>query len=136
MVPRRTVKPLTEDELHSPDEARLRQVFDKMIEMRFGKPVANNSIKVKGLPPATCADEEKEEIWESYTDEEEPAHEVPDMDDAVDARGLLINQQPEYDQFLNLTREGCSTHCWTLWGTNWCLQSPPHVEYHDVRGGI
>ena len=24
------------------------------------------------------------------------------MDDAVDARGLLINQQPEYDQFLNL----------------------------------
>ena len=102
VVPRRTVKPLTEDELHSPDEERLRQVFDKIIERRFGKPVANNSIKVKGLPPATCADEEEEEIWESYTDEEEPAHEVPDMDDAVDARGLLINQQPMYDQFLNL----------------------------------
>ena len=62
VVPRRIVKPLTEDELHSPNEGRLRQIFDKLIERRFGKPVVNNSIKVEGSPaPAACADEEEEE---------------------------------------------------------------------------
>ena len=72
-----------------------------MIEKRFGKS-ANASKDLQDFPTSADLATEEEETWEPYTDAEEPAHEVHDMDDAVDARGLLINQQPEYDQFLNL----------------------------------
>jgi len=101
VVPRRTVTPLTHDEIHSPNDERRRRVFDQLIEKRFGKSV-NASKDLQDSPTSAEIATEEEETWEPYTDEEEPAHEVHDMDDAVDARGLLINQQPEYDQFLNL----------------------------------
>jgi len=96
VVPRRTVTPLTHDELHSPNDERRRRVFDQLIEKRFGKSV-NASKDLQDSPTSAEIATEEEETWEPYTDEEEPAHEVHDMDDAVDARGLLINQQPEYD---------------------------------------
>ena len=51
---------------------------------------------------STSEEEEEEESWELYMSEEEAAKAPHDMDDVVDARGKLLNQQPEYDNFLNL----------------------------------
>jgi len=69
--------------------------------MKWGKSLTAATDWRNSKHPTTSTSEE-EETWELYMDEEEPANYVHDMDDMVDARGRLINQQPEYDQFLNL----------------------------------
>jgi hypothetical protein len=95
VVPRRSVQPLAVAELNCPIEKQRREIFDQLIEQKRGK-------SINDFLPSEVPNPEEEEVWEPYTDEEEQAREVHDMEDAVDARGLLINQQPEYDQFLNL----------------------------------
>jgi hypothetical protein len=90
VVPRRSHRALTVAEIHNPIEQRKRKVFDELIERRWGTSIS---------PPKT-GNEEKPE-FENYADEDEPERAVPDIEDAVDTNGRLLDQQPAYDAIIN-----------------------------------
>ena len=93
VVPRRSIRPLHTAEIHSPTEIKKREVFDALIERRWGTAM---------LPPNPDINkEDKEEEWEPYEDEDEQPHHFPDTEEAIDHNGRLINQQPAYDKLLN-----------------------------------
>jgi hypothetical protein len=90
VVPRRSMRPLRVDELHSSEEQKKREIFGALIERRWGTSIN---------PPTDTAD--KDDEWEEYEDPDEPARTVPDIEDTVDSRGHLLNQQPAYDRLIN-----------------------------------
>ena len=65
-------------------------MFDKLIEERWGTSInpAKNSI-------------DNDNKFEEYSDEDEDPRVIPDIEDAVDSTGRIINQQPMYDRLLN-----------------------------------
>jgi transposase InsO family protein len=79
VIPRRTLRPLHIDETHSPDEQKKREIFDALIERRWG-----NSISPPTVTTVTDGDDEE---WQEYEDDDEPARIIPDVEDAVDANG-------------------------------------------------
>ena len=87
VVPRRTARPLNDAELCSEVEIRKRDFFDSLIEGKLGTSI---------IPP-------KEEIPElkEYEDDDEIVITILDNEDATDANGRMINQQPEYDKIIN-----------------------------------
>ena len=85
VVPRRSLRPLNIDELHSPVEIKKREVFDELIKRRWGTPMT---------PPNT----QQPKAFEDHEQQEQPTLEVEDI---VDSTGKLINQQPAYDQIIN-----------------------------------
>ena len=95
IVPRRSLRPLTVAELHSSTEIQRRQTFNELIKKKLG-----DSIN----PP-------KEEVMEvnddnglnfdTYEDEDTEELPIPEIEDAVDANGRLIDQQPAYDKLIN-----------------------------------
>ena len=90
VVPRRTLRPLKAEELYSPVEMKKRDVFDALIERRWGT--------------AIKAPNEKSDIdseWNEYNDEFEKPMVVPDIEDSVDGKGHLLNQQPQYDKLIH-----------------------------------
>jgi hypothetical protein len=91
VVPRRTMRPLQTDELHSPEEQKKRESVDALIERRWGTSIN---------PPNISTPTDNEE-WEEYEDEDEPARIIPNIEDTVDARGRLLNQQPAYDRLIH-----------------------------------
>ena len=52
-------------------------------------------------PPEESDIKHPSEEFEEYEDADEPARIVPDIQDTVDANGLLLNQQPAYDRILH-----------------------------------
>ena len=90
VVPRRTLRPLKTEELHNSVEQKKREVFDALIERRWG-----TAIKA----PNEKADIDKE--WKEYEDEFEKPKVVPNIEDSVDGKGHLLNQQPQYDKLIN-----------------------------------
>ena len=90
VVPRRTLRPLSVDEKHSPLEVKRRETFDALIERRWG-----NAIK----PPPVSTDET--EPWEEYHDDDELPRHIPDIEDVVDSKGKLLCEQPAYDRIIN-----------------------------------
>ena len=90
VVPSSSHRPLTVAELHSDVDVKKREFFDKLIEERWGTSInpAKNSI-------------ENDKKFEEYLDEHEDPRVIPDIEDAVDSTGRLINQQPMYDRLLN-----------------------------------
>ena len=94
VVPRRSPRPLNSVELHDPDEIEKRKTFDALIERRWGTSI--NPPKVKDTQPSDTDDE-----FEEYRDEDEEPRIIPDIEDAVDANGRLLNQQPAYDKIIN-----------------------------------
>jgi hypothetical protein len=90
VVPRRTHRPLRVAEIHSPSEEKKRQVFDALIERRWGTSMS---------PPKV--DPEVKPDMEPYEDDQEGERTVPDTEDAVDAHGRLLDQQPLYDTIIN-----------------------------------
>ena len=88
VVPRRSVRPLQVAELHSPVEVEKRRVFDELIARRWGK--AMTPSKQPAAEPLSY-----------YEDDEEKPRIIPEIEDAVDANGKLINQQPAYDTIIN-----------------------------------
>jgi hypothetical protein len=96
VIPRRTSRPLTVAEKHSDTELGLRKAFDEMIERRWGSSIN---------PPPTHTNDNHENLddneFEEYEDLDEPKMTVPDIEDSVDARGKLLNQQPAYDKILH-----------------------------------
>ena len=102
VVARRTVHPLNNEAIHSPEEQIQHKLFDKFIQT-----VRGQSLTDKGEPStknelSSEEEEEEEEEWEPYYDAEEMVKEVPDVEDCVDIHGRVINQQPMYDQMLSL----------------------------------
>ena len=99
VVPRRTVRPLTVDELNSDAEQQKQKLFKVLIERRHGLamiPLKKETGNNPGVGnPDNC------NVLEPYLTLEEPAKETPDMNDCVNANGKLINQQPIYDLLLN-----------------------------------
>jgi hypothetical protein len=92
VVPRRSLQPLKVDELHSVTELKKREIFDGLIERRWGT----------SINPLTISDaEDSRDNSEEYEDNSEQAHIIPDIEDTVDANGKLLNQQPAYDRILH-----------------------------------
>ena len=92
VVPRRSVRPLTTAELYSPVEVKKREVFDQLIERRFGTSTSS--------PKPTPKDEDESmPMVEDAEDAEE--NESPDFEDIVDSTGKILNQQPAYDKLIN-----------------------------------
>jgi hypothetical protein len=95
VVPRRSHRPLTIDEEHSEHERQKRQLFDRLIERRWGTSISGPAIKSDD--DAAVNDNELDE----FQTEEEMARVIPDIEDVVDATGRLLNQNPAYDRLLN-----------------------------------
>ena len=91
VVPRRTHRPLTTAERHSNTEQRKRRLFDDLIEERWGT----------SINPSTNLQSESFDDFEEYEDNHESKRIIPDIEDAVDANGRLLNQQPAYDKLIN-----------------------------------
>ena len=96
VIPRRSSRPLKVDELHSVTEIRKREIFDGLIERRWGTSIN---------PPTQEAKEDDENLddkeFEEYEDGDESKRTVPDIEDSVDANGKLLNQMPAYDKLLH-----------------------------------
>ena len=90
VVPRRSVRPLHQSEVHSPSEQSKRQAFDALIERRYG-----NSIVAPTTPAEGC------ETTEPYEDDGQQQFTIPDIEDSVDSTGRLINQCPAYNRNIN-----------------------------------
>ena len=88
VVPRRSLRPLKVDELHSPVELRKRKVFDELIQRRWGSPM-------------TPSNTQQQSIFQKYEDHEQQAQPTLEVEDIVDSTGKLINQQPVYGQIIN-----------------------------------
>ena len=88
VVPRRSLRPLKVDEIHSPVEIKKREVFDELIQRRWGTPMT---------PPNT----QQPKAFEKYEDHEQQEKPMLEVEDIVDSTGKLINQQPAYDQMIN-----------------------------------
>ena len=91
VIPRRTLRPLRVDEIHSKVEQKKRDTFDALIEGRWGT----------STTPPNESTTPKEDPWEEYSDDDELPRQIPDIEDTVDATGKLICQQPAYDRLIN-----------------------------------
>jgi hypothetical protein len=92
VVPRRTLRPLNTAELHSSTEVKKRQIYDALIERRWGTSMS--------APPKVDEDSE-EDTFEEYYDSDEQPRIIPDVEDTVDSNGRLLEQQPMYDRIIN-----------------------------------
>ena len=90
VVPRRSVRPLHASEEYSPTEIKKRQLFDELIERRYGTSTS---------PPPKISKPNDDE-FENYEDDDEPSRPVPEIEDMVDTNGRLLNQLPAYDRLL------------------------------------
>lgn len=88
VVPRRSLRPLQTAEMYNPTEERKRTVFDECIRRKLGSSIS--------LPPKPLPDD-----YEKYEDDDEAEMVTPNIEDAVDNAGKLINQQPAYDTLIN-----------------------------------
>ena len=88
VVPRRSLRPLKNDEIHSPVEIKKREVCDELIKRRWGTPMT---------PPNT----QQPKAFKKYEDHEQQEQPTLEVEDIVDSTGKLINQQPAYDQIIN-----------------------------------
>ena len=73
-------------------ERSKQQTFDALIERRYG-----NSIN-----PLSAPISEHSETFDPYKDDEEPARPIPEIEDAVDFTGRLLDQAPVYDRLINV----------------------------------
>ena len=91
VVPRRSPRKLTVAETNSATKIKKREVFDKLIEGRWGTSINPPQIK-KG---------KEDNDFEEYEDNDEAPRVVPEVEDSVDSKGRLIDQQPAYDRLIN-----------------------------------
>ena len=92
VVPRRSSRPLKVDELHSPTEIKKREIFNGLIERRWGTSIN---------PPKPSSENSDDNEFEEYEDEDEAKRVIPNIEDTVDINGKLLNQSPAYDKILH-----------------------------------
>ena len=88
VVPRRSLRPMKVDELHSPVEIKKIEVFDELIQRRWGSPMSPSNTQ-------------QQNVFEKYEDHEQQEQPTLEVEDIVNSTGKLINQQPVYDQTIN-----------------------------------
>ena len=91
VVPHRSLRPLHLAEVHSSSELNKHKAFDALIERRHGTAIST----------PTPVEESDDKTFDQYEDVEEAMRPIPDMEDAVDANGTLLNQAPAYDRLIN-----------------------------------
>ena len=91
VVPRRTVRALQLAEVHSDTEKRKRDIFDGLIERRWGSPMST---------PNTDDTDMTTDVEENENNADETAKHI-DIEDSVDSQGALMNQLPAYDRLLS-----------------------------------
>ena len=94
VVPRRTSRPLNTAELNSKSEKWKRQIFDELIEARWGTAIS--------APPKPSKVEGEGDDFVAYEDDDETPRLIPDIEEPVDSNGEYIDQQPQYDKLINL----------------------------------
>ena len=90
VVPRRTLRTLNPQELHSSVEQKKRDLFDELIATKWGTTI---------LPPTKP---KSESFFEEYEDDTESPRVLPVAEDPVDCNGNAINLQPEYNRLISL----------------------------------
>ena len=91
VVPRRSLRPLHPAEVHSSSELNKRKAFDALNERRHGTAIS----------PPKPVEESDNKTFDPYKDDDETVRLVPDMEDAIDANGTLLNQAPAYNRLIN-----------------------------------
>ena len=88
-VPRRSIRPLTPQEMQRDSVKKQCEIFDALIKKRWGDSIT---------PPTKGACEDPTgDIEDPHPGDEDPPAPVPDNEDIVDNNGLLLNQQPMHD---------------------------------------
>ena len=93
VVPCQTICPLQLAELHSDTEKRKRDIFDALIERRWGSPMST--------PNKDDADMTTDTEDNEVDDDETTSKPHIDIEDSIDSQGTLMNQLPAYDWLLN-----------------------------------
>ena len=91
VVPRRTVRALQLAEVHSDTEKRKQDIFDGLIERRWGSPMST---------PNTDDTDMTTDVEENENNADKTAKHI-EIEDSVDSQGALMNQLPAYDRLLN-----------------------------------
>jgi hypothetical protein len=94
VVPRRSVRPLNPSEIHIEVEINKRKVFEELIERRHGTSI-NPPKPVKGESDTKEPDDADGDA------DTEPAGEFPDIEDILDSKGKVLNQQPMWDKLIH-----------------------------------
>ena len=91
VVPRCTARPLQVSEIHNEEVKKMRNVFDKCIEGRWGVSASGPPVSKEGDPSdfAECKDKD------------EAPRMTPEINEPVNAAGRSINQQPAHDKIIN-----------------------------------
>jgi hypothetical protein len=89
VVPRRSIRPLSVAEEHSPVVSKQQKIFDALVEGRWGTSMS--------APPKESPDN----TFEEYQDDFEEPRIIPEVEDTVDSNGRLLEQQPMYDRLIN-----------------------------------
>ena len=85
MVPCRTIQALQLAEVHSDTEKRKRDIFDALIERRWGSPMST---------PNTDDTNMTTDTEENEHNEDKTAKRHIDIEDSVDSQATLMNQLP------------------------------------------
>ena len=97
VVPRQSCQPLWTAEWVSPDETKLRQIFDARIEGMYGSVVDPPKQNIK-IPRHEM---EPNDDFIEYEDEEEEPITFFDTNETTDSDGRAVNLTPSYDGLIN-----------------------------------
>ena len=84
-------RPLKVDEIHSATDLKKHEILNDLIERRWVTFIN---------PPTSSKDSDKE--CEYYKDYDATEFILPDIEDTMDANGKLLNQQPVYNNTIQL----------------------------------
>lgn len=90
VVPRRTVRPLRDDETRNPIVQSQQADFDGFIQRRYGT----------GINPPQSDTYDQDEFEDDALHNMESLESRADAEDSTDQHGILINQQPAWDNML------------------------------------
>ena len=85
VVPRRSLRPLKVDEIHSPVEIKKREVFDELIKRRWGTPM-------------TPSNTQQPKAFKKYEDQEQQEQPTLEVEDIVEA---ALNKSVKFDDQVN-----------------------------------
>ena len=90
VVPRRSLRPLKVDELHSPVEIKKRELFDELIQRRWGSPM-------------TPSNTQQQNVFKKYEDHEQQEQPTLEVEDIVDSTILLASSSTSKQHMIKLS---------------------------------
>ena len=101
VVPRRTVRPLTVAEQHNLEEKKKRKFFEVLIEGKYGSAINPPRTNKPTRRSTRNSKSDVNNDFIEYEDEEETPQLIPEIEEAVDATGQLLNLNPAWDSLIN-----------------------------------